>query len=195
MKKSKIKWFLIVSIIVAMSFIIGCAKPPTAEIETAEKAIADAKLKESDLYAQDLFSKAEGALRRAKDMVGAKNYKDAKTTAEEASVYAQQAVKAVEANKAKMKADAEQLVIDIQNSMNEVKTSVTQAIRKKAQINQMEIQGAIGKWEIELVSIKENLQIGKVRSAFDQLKSLQEQVKLQKETISAALEPKAAEKK
>lgn len=195
MKRSNVKWFLIVSIIVVMSFITGCAKPPTAEIETAEKAIADAKLKEADQYSQDLFSKAEGALKKAKDMVTGKNYKEAKAAADEALVHAQQAVKAVEDNKAKMKADAEQLIIDIQNSMNEVKTSVSEAIRKKAQINQLEIQSAIGKWEIELVSIKENLQVGKVRSAFDELKSLGEQVKLQKETISSALETKAAEKK
>lgn len=195
MKKSTVKWFLIVAIIVSMSFIIGCAKPPTSEIESAEKAIADAKVKEADQYVQDVFSKAEGALKKAKDMVAAKNYKDAKTEADQALIHAQKAVQAVEANKAKMKADAEQLVIDIQNSMNEVKISVTQAIRKKAQINQLEIQSAIGKWEIELVSIKENLQIGKVRLAFDQLTSLQEQVKSHKETINTALELKAPEKK
>lgn len=79
--------------------------------------------------------------------------------------------------------------------MNELKSSVAQAIIKKSQINQQEIQGAIGKWEIDMVSIKEHLQSGKIRLAFDQLLSLQEQVKSQKETINAALEPKPIEKK
>ncbi len=195
MKKSRIKWFLIVAIIVSLAFIIGCAKPPAKEIESAEKAVADAKLKEADQYSQDIFAKAEGALKKAKDLVTAKNYKEAKTAADEALSHAQQAVQAIEANKTKMKADAEQRLLDVQNSMNEVKSSVAQAIRKKAQINQQEIQGAIGKWEIELVSIKEHLQAGKIRLAFDQLTAMQEQVKSQKETVQGALEPKAAEKK
>lgn len=195
MKRCKVKLFLITAIIISLAFIIGCAKPPTNEIESAEKAIADAKLKEADQYVQDVFSKAESSLKKAKDLVATKNYKDAKTAADEALIHAQQAVKSVESNKSKMKADAEQLVIDIQSAMSEVKNSVAQAIKKKAKINQMEIQSAIGKWEIDLVSIKENLQIGKVRIAFDQLTSLQEQVKSHKETINAALEPKAAEKK
>ena len=195
MKRSRIKWFLIVATIVSLAFIVGCAKPPAKEIESAGKAIADAKLKEADLYSQDLFAKAEGALKKAMDLVAAKNYKDAKTAADEALSLAQQSVQAVEANKTKMKADSEQLVLDVQSSINELKTLAAQAVRKKAPINQQEIQNAIGKWEIELVSIKEHLHAGKIRLAFDQLTAIQEQARSQKETLQGALEVKAVEKK
>lgn len=195
MNKGKVKWFLIIAIIISLAFIVGCAKPPTTEIETAEKAVADAKLKEADQYVQDIFLKAEGALKKAKDLVTAKNYKDAKIAADEALKHVQLAVQAVEANKAKMKVEAEQLLLDVQNSLGELKTSVAQALRKKSKINQQEIQSAIGKWEIEMVSIKEHLQAGKIRLAFDQLLSLHEQVKSQKETVNTALEPKPIEKK
>ena len=194
MKKNRIKWLLIGVIMVLLAFIAGCAQPPTKEIDDATKAIADAKLKEADQYSQDIFAKAEGALKKAKDLVVAKNYKEAKTAAEEAINLAKQAVQAVEANKAKMKEEAEKIVLDVQSSMNELKSSVSQAIRKKAQINQQEIQGAIGKLEVELVSAKENLQAGKIRPAFDQLTSLQTEIESHKETVKTALGAKADKK-
>ena len=67
----------------------GCAKPPTEEIAKAEKALEDAKAKEADIYLEDGFKKAEAALKKAKDLVTQKEYKDAKAAAEEASSGAQ----------------------------------------------------------------------------------------------------------
>jgi hypothetical protein len=193
-KKNRIKWLLIAAIIVSLAFIAGCAQPPAKEIEDAAKAVADAKLKEADQYSQDIFAKAEGALKKAKDLVVAKNYKEAKTAAEGAINLAKQAAQAVEANKAKMKEEAEKMVLDIQSSINELKSSVSQAIRKKAQINQQEIQGAIGKLEVELVAAKENLQAGKIRPALDQLTSLQTEIESHKETVKAVLGAKSDKK-
>lgn len=195
MKKNWIKWSWVVAIIVSLAFTVGCAKPPTQEIEGAEKALADAKLKEADQYSQDIFAKAEGAFKKAKDMVVAKNYKEAKAAADEALSLAKQAAQAVEANKAKMKDEVDKLVLDVQSSMNELKSTVSQALRKKAKIDQQEIQEAIGKLEIELVAAKEHLQAGKIRPAFDQLKSINDQLKTLKEAVQVALEPKAVEKK
>ncbi|MCX7913941.1 MAG: hypothetical protein N2511_05085 [Thermodesulfovibrionales bacterium] len=195
MKGSKAQWFLIIIFIISLSLIVGCEKPPTKEMESAEKAIADAKQKEADLYVKDVFGKAESALKKAKEMVTAKNYKEAKASAEEALKLAQQATQAVEQNKAKMKADTEQLIIDTQNLINDAKTLVSQAIRKKIQIDKAEIQNAIGKWEVEMTSAKENLQAGKIRSAFDQVTSINAEAKGIKEKLVALLEPKAAEKK
>jgi len=60
-------FILRVSILAFSLVIIGCAKPPTMEIEKAEKAVAEAKQKEADLYAQDIFSRSEEALKKAKD--------------------------------------------------------------------------------------------------------------------------------
>lgn len=195
MKRGKINLYVIAILIISLGLIVGCAQPPTKELESAEKALADAKQKEADLYAQDIFSKADGALKKGKELVTAKNYKEAKTALDEALKLAQQAVQAVEPNKAKMKTETEQLMIDTQNAINEVKTLVSQAIRKKAPIDKAEIQGAIGKWEVDLVAAKENLNVGKIRAAFDQITSLKDEIKNNKEKIAAALEPKAAEKK
>ncbi|MCX8031168.1 MAG: DUF4398 domain-containing protein [Thermodesulfovibrionales bacterium] len=195
MKRFSKKSLLLLLLISLLAFpFIGCSKPPTKEIENAEKAIAEAKQKEADLYAETLFAKASETLKKAKEMVAAKNYKDAKNLADQALVEAQQSIQAIETNRAKMKSDTEQLIIAIQNAMNEVKTSVTDAIRKKIQINQQEIQATIGKWEIDLLTAKENLTAGKIRQAFDQLKSLDEQVKNQKENLKNLLEVKSGKK-
>ena len=180
--------------VVALSFVFlcGCAKPPTKEIESADKAVAEAKQKGADLYAQDVFAKAEESLKQANARVAEKKYKEAKSAAEEAVKMAQQAIAMIEPNKAKMKSDAEQTLVDVQNALGELKSAVVKAIKKKAAVNRDEIQGMIGKWEIDLVNIKEQLQAGSIRQAYDLLVSLQEQIKSQKEGMAAAIEPKSA---
>lgn len=178
----------------SLALLGGCAKPPTEEMAAAEKAVADAKQKEADLYVQDVFAKAEGVLKNAKELVANKKYKEAKAAAEETAKLAQQAVALVETNKAKMKAEAEQMFKDVQAAMDEMKSSVSKAIKKKAQINREEIQGMIGKWEVDMVNIKEQHQAGKIRHAYDQLKSMMEQIKSQGESVAAALEAKTEKK-
>jgi len=53
----------------------------------------------------------------------------------------------------------------------------------------------IGKWEVDMVSIKEQLEAQKIRQAYDQLKSMGEEIKTQKESIVAAMEQQKAEAK
>lgn len=195
LKRKDINRILVLMAVLSFALLSGCAKPPTEEITKAETAVAEAKQKEADLYGQDVFAKAEESLKKAKDLVAAKKYKDAKEVAEETARIAQQSVSMVEANKAKMKQEAEQRVKDIQGAIAELKTSVAMAIKKKAQINREEIQGMIGKWEIDMVNIKDQIQTGKIRQAYDSLPSIKEQVKSQAEGIAAALEPETADKK
>jgi hypothetical protein len=184
-------WFAALSFI----FLIGCAKPPTMEIQNAEKALIEAKQKEADLYVYDTFSRAEEALKRAKSYVNEKKYKEAKASAEESLGLAQQAITMIEPNKAKMKAEAEQIVLDVQNALSELKTKVVKAIRKKAQIKREEIQGAIGKFEIDMVAAKEQLQAGKIRQAYGQLLSVQQQLKSQEDSLDSSIGNAAAEKR
>lgn len=183
------KVLVIVAVFTILS-LVGCSKPPTQEIEAADKAVSDARQKEADLYAQDLYTKAEEALKSAKDLVAAQKYKEAKAAAESVLGLAQEAAGAVGANKEKMKVEAEEALVKIQNAMNELKTSVAKAIKKKVQIDREEVQGAIGKWEIELVTIKDQLQGGKVRQARDGLKEMEGQVGAKQESVMAAMEPK-----
>jgi hypothetical protein len=188
--------FLVSILAFSVSIITGCAKPPTKEVESAEKAIAEAKLKEADLYVQDVFMKAEDSLKNANDLIAAKKYKEAKKAAEDALSFAQQAIPMIDLNKTKMKTEADQMVQDNQGMLDELKSIVAKAPKKKSPINREEIQGMIGKWEVDMVSIKEQLEAQKIRQAYDQLKSMGEEIKTQKESVTAAMEQqKAAEKK
>ena len=167
----------------------GCAKPPTEEIAKAEKALEEARAKEVNLYLEDIFKKAEADLKKAKDLVTEKKYKEAKDAAEEAAAGLQRALSQVESAKAKMKADADQLAAEIRSATNELKSLVADAVRQKAGISREEAQGLIGKAEIDLLNIKVRLETGKVRVAYDDLKVLKAEIAAQKEKVLAAVSP------
>ena len=185
----------LVACIFALSLICACAKPPTQEIAAAEKAIADAKAKEADLYVQDVFATAEDDMKKANDMVAAKKYDEAKAAALEASKMAQQAAAQVDQNKQKMKAEVEAMLPDVQKAIDETKTLAATAIKKKAVASKDEVQSAIGKLELDMTNVKDQLQAGKIRQAGDLAKSLSEQVNAQKQSLTDAIaQPKAAKK-
>jgi hypothetical protein len=194
-RKGRSIGFIVFIVLVLASFMIGCAKPPTQEVEKAEKAIADAKQKEAHLYVQIEFQKAEEALKQSKELIAVKKYKEAKAAAEESSNRALMAISLVETNKTAMKEEAEKMVQEIQQSLFELKSLAAAAIKKKAAINKEEVQSVIGKYELDIVSVKDLLQELKISGAYDQLIALKEQVKGQKDGLTAVLEKKQEAKK
>lgn len=188
MKQAVWKTGLIVCLcMVALSLIFACAKPPTQEIANAEKAIADAKAKEADMYVQDVFTKAQDEMKKAGEMVAAKKYEEAKTAAMEAAKMAQQAASLVEQNKQKMKEELEKMLPDIQKTLDDTKTLAAAAIKKKVATSKDELQAAIGKLELDMTGIKEQLQAGKIRQAGDLAKSLLEQIASLKQSLTDAI--------
>jgi hypothetical protein len=179
----------------ALSLVFACAKPPTQEIANAEKAIADAKAKEADLYAQDVFAKALDEMKKTGEMVTAKKYDEAKTAAMEATKMAQQSVSLIDQNKQKMKEELEAMLPDVQKAIDEVKTLAATAIKKKAVASKDELQSAIGKLELDMTAVKEQLQAGKIRQASDLAKSLTEQANAQKQSLTDAMGQQKAAKK
>ena len=180
---------LAVAVLVCIFLLSGCAKPPTEEIAKAEKALSDAKAKEADIYLEDGFKKAEAALKKAKDLMAQKEYRDAKSAAEEASSGAQLLSSQVDAAKAKMKADAEQMLQEVKGQTNELKILVADAVKRKIPINREEAQTLIGKNEIDLINVKVRLETGKVRQGYDDLKVMKSQTAAQKEKFMASLPP------
>lgn len=171
----------------ALSVIFACAKPPTQEIADAEKAIADAKNKEADLYVEDVFAKAQDQMKKAAEMVAAKKYSEAKTAAIEAAKMAGQAASLSDQNKQNMKAELEAMLPVVQKALEEVKGLATTAIRKKAVASKDELQSAIGKLELDMTAVREQLGEGKIRQAYDLLKSLSEQADSQKQILTEAI--------
>lgn len=192
MKHAVWKVWLIVCMF-AFSLIFACAKPPTQEMADAEKAIADAKAKEVDLYVQDIFTKAQDEMKKATELVTAKKYEEAKTAALEATKMAQQATALVEQNKQKMKMELEAKLPTIQKELDELKSLAATAIKKKAVASKDELQSAIGKLELDMTTLKEQLTAGKIRQASDLAKLVSEQANAQKQSLTEAMgQPKTA---
>src|SRR5512145_2624810 len=91
-------------VILSFTLFAGCSKPPTEEMTKAEKALEEAKQKEAPAYVPDLFTKAEESLKKAKDYIANKKYKEAKQVAIETEALGRQAIAGIEAAKAKVKA-------------------------------------------------------------------------------------------
>ena len=181
--------FFVVAVF-SLMLLAGCSKPPTEALAKAEQAIEEAKQKGANLYAEDMFKKAEESLKKAKDQIAAKQYKEAAQTLMETMPLAQQAVDGVEAGKAKMKEEAEKYAGEAQKGLDDLKKDVAEAIKKKLAVPREEVQAAIGKWEVDFAGIKDKLQSGKIREAFDELKAMVEAVKAKIEDI-AKLAPAA----
>jgi hypothetical protein len=184
---------LILSAVVLSLVLAGCSKPPTEEMKKAEQALEEAKQMGAVSYAEDAFKKAEESLKKAKDQVAAKEYKEAVKTLAEATTLAQDATKAIDAGKAKMKEEAGKTVVEVQAALDGLKKSVADAIKKKLPVQKEEIQSAIGKWEIDFTGLKEKLEKGEIREAFDGLKSIADGVKTKTEEITN-LAPEPAKK-
>ncbi len=197
LKKRKVLSLLCVLAAFSFALVIGCAQPPTEEMAKADKAIADAKTKEANLYAPDALKKAEDAFKKAKDQIAAKQYKEAKQVAIDTVALAQQAIAGVEAGKAKMKEDAAKVIADVEKALDELKTDVAMAIKKKVPVPQEEVHTAIGKWGVDLATLKDKLQGGKISEAFGELKAMMTSVSAKKEDIVklVASAPAAPEKK
>jgi hypothetical protein len=194
-KRNRVTAFWIILCYMFFMLFMGCSKPPTQEVENAEKTIANAKKAEADLYVQDIFTKAENSLKQANDLITQKKYKEAKAAAEEAAKLALEAIPQIEPNKAKMKEEATQKVSEAQMLMKEVKDIASKAIKKKVGPNQDELKTAIGNTELEMVNINESMQAEKIRQAYDKIIVLLEQLKSQKENLTVALEQKQTAKK
>jgi|WetSurSiteA1Bulk_404760.scaffolds.fasta_scaffold01879_3 hypothetical protein len=177
---------------VSLVLFAGCAKPPTQEVESAEKAIADAKKAEVNLYVQDIFAKAENSLKQAKELITQKKYKEAKAAAEEASKLALEGLTQVAPSKLKMKEEAAQKISAADTLIKEVKDLASRAIKKKVGPNQDELKTSIGNTELEMVNINESMKTEKIREASDKIAVLLGQLQSQKETLTAALEQKPA---
>lgn len=169
----------------------GCGeKPPTQEISNAEKSISEAMQKEANIYAPDIFSKAEESLKMAKDLLAQKKYKEAKKAAEDAVALSQQAISQVEPGKSKMKAEIEQMVLDVQKGINEIKGLLAKSPGQLGPRERKETEELIRKWEKDMGNIKTMMQEQKMRQAHDQLMTLNTEVSSKRERLIASAEQK-----
>ena len=194
-KRHRVCMILGVLIFLSAFVLAACSKPPTEEMAKAEKAIQDAKQTGAPAYVPELFAKAEASLQKAKDHVAEKSYKEAKQIAIETEALGQQAAAVVGPAKAKMKADAEQAVQDVQKTIDELKSAVEGAAKKKPLATARdEATALITKWEADLTAVKEKLQADTIKEANDALKVMKDEVNAKKEAAVSALSAPPAKK-
>jgi hypothetical protein len=172
---------LVIIIILILVLLIGREKPPTLEVENAEKAVAEAKQKEADIYVPDIFSKAEESLKKVKDLMREKKYKEAKKAAEETINLAKQAVSQVEPNKSKMKAEAQQMISDLWKEIDELKSLIAKPSKRMTKRERRELEELIQKWEKDLANIEAMMEAQKIRQAYDQLMALKKEIDSKRE--------------
>jgi len=162
---------LLVTLIIQV-FIFGCSKPPTEEMIKAEKALEQAKQKEADIYALDIYNKIEETYKKAKELVSAKRYEDARTVANEVPQLAHQAISLAESNKLTLKTEAERTIEDVQGKIDEMKSMAPKMFKRGDAQRGKKLQEMIQKWETELADIENQLKARKIKYAFDELKVL-----------------------
>ena len=109
-------------VLILQVFLFGCSKPPTEEMIKAEKALEQAKQKESDIYAQDIYNKTEETYKNAKELVSAKRYEEARAVAKEVHQLAHQAISLSESNRLTLKTEAERMIEAVQGEIDKIKS-------------------------------------------------------------------------
>jgi len=166
---------VVVLLILNLIWVIFIRKrgPSPEEVKTAEMALSEAKQKEADLYAPDEYQRAEDSLAKATHLLAAKEYGKAKKALEEATGQARKATKAVEENKAKMKADDERMLSDFNRQVDELKIRAAKPGTDTPRKVPREAQELVGTWEIMKMRIPDLIQRGRIREAHDELKTIE----------------------
>jgi predicted metal-dependent hydrolase len=174
----------------------GCAKPPTEEMISAEKAIEEAKRKEADIYAQDIFVNALDSMDKARELVSKKRYGEARKIAQETTQIAKQAIALAEFHKKRMKTEIEAMLQDIRATMEELKQLVAmkQDAKGKGSTKWEELEGMLERWETEITALEGQVQEQNIKAVYDGLKALKEQVYTQRKTVNSLLSEKTGKR-
>jgi hypothetical protein len=133
------KTMIIGLMMLALVAFVGCAKAPQESIDAAKAAVDAAKAAEADRYAAELYNAAKDTLDQAMAEVETQNGKFALTRSygaaqkllDGAIAAANSAKDAAAANKAKVQAEAQQLLLDAQAAVNASKELLKKAPRGK----------------------------------------------------------------
>lgn len=105
----------------------ACGDPPDKEIQQAQGAIDTAKAAGADQYARDELAAAEKALKDANDAVGDRDYRLALNHALDAREHAQTAAKQAGDGKAAARADADRVLRDAVQALDEARARLKAA--------------------------------------------------------------------
>ena len=111
-----------IALLVWMGFMVGCAKPPTEEIEAAQAAVERARTAEADKYVPAEFSALEDSLNAALTAVEQKKYDRARASAVNVVDMAERVVTRAIQEKARIKKETEDLIAQAQAAIDSVRS-------------------------------------------------------------------------
>jgi hypothetical protein len=132
--RKKLWLFMTAMLVLALAgtVLAGCAKPPKAEMDAAEAAVARAE-KNADvpLYAPETLQRAKAALEQMRAAASAKGYDKARALAAEATASADAAITEAAANKERAKAKAGELIAAVTAALPQTEKLIAQAAKVK----------------------------------------------------------------
>jgi hypothetical protein len=186
---------------VALVAFLGCAKAPQEAIDAAKAAVDAAKAVEADRYAADLYNAAKDTLDAALSEVETQNGKFALTrsygTAQKlldgALAAANSATEAAAANKTKVQAEAQQLLLDAQAGLTASKELLKKAPRGKETRAALEsMQADLSAIETTLAEANTAMSSGDFMTARDKAQSCLTNANSIAEEIKTAMQKKKA---
>jgi hypothetical protein len=122
------KTVLMVCTLLTLSMLLGCAKPPTEEMENAASAVTRAENDPDAIaYAGSTLARARDALNRMRSEADAKRYDAAKNYAAEATSAAEKAIADGRTAASRAREEATSLLSQVKTSLAETGTSLENA--------------------------------------------------------------------
>lgn len=183
---------------------VGCAKAPEQMVTMSRSAIDSAQVAEAEKYAPEQFKAAKDSLQVAMAEIEKQNskfaltrkYGKAEQQLQAAQSIAREAAVAAAANKAQMKAEAEEMLTQIQAAIAEAKTLIDQAPRGKEGAAAIEsIKSDVTAVEMSLTEISAALGREDYVGARDMGRANLEKIQSVNEELKLAIEKKQMSKK
>jgi len=136
----KLKYILFVCAVLALA--VGCAKPPTAEMDSAREAVFKAENDSNAvMYGSNSLSRARDALRRMESEADSKRYDAAKTNAAEAIAAAERAIADGRAGSARARDEAAAAMASLPAEIEETGRNINGARYSQLDLNYAELEG------------------------------------------------------
>jgi tetratricopeptide (TPR) repeat protein len=178
----RIRFMLTLMVISSLLVIfMGCAEPPTQEMDEAKAALEAAKTAGADRYVPDMYNAAKKALDDALALVEQGDYDEAKTLLATAIETATNAANAVAGKKEEVKQEVEGMLQQIPEAVNQAKNLWKKAPRGKGTREALEmIKNDIAAAEASVAEVTSALESGdflaargRAQSIMKKLQSLQ----------------------
>jgi hypothetical protein len=130
--RKRIKFFAVLSVLLGVSMLFACAKPPTEEIDAANNAVARAEADpEVNQYSQGLLTRAREALANMRAENDAKRYDSARNYASEAVSLAERALTDAKGAATRLRNEAFSSVDSARSALTQTTDTLNSAKKQK----------------------------------------------------------------